>query len=121
MKSIVITPDGSVSLENLDGWKGIKRAIGGGYLEALAVGHDFTAYIDEDGKAKELEQNLVATKVVCTMLSKVGRVMFPGDFISGTLVIVGVRPSEDPEEGLLECDVPEHVTTTYFPKLRTSP
>jgi len=117
MKAIVIRPGERAVLQEVDGWNGIKAALGGGYLEAVPVGEDFTLYVDEDGIAKGLPYNEEATRVTETMLAAMKRrFAVTGDYIKGVAVFVGIR--HDPEEGGVECDIPERVIAEYFAPLK---
>ena len=58
---ILIKTDGSVSEIPNTGYESIRAAIGGGYLEAIPMGDGHAAYIDEEGKLKNLPINNVAS------------------------------------------------------------
>lgn len=98
MKALVITPE-SVEVVEKD-WEA-KNAIHdalGGWLEALPMGPNAHAFIDEDGKFKELPYNDLATKL-CFAL-QIG--LRPDDCIVGTMIVFGTKGSD-------EADVPEEV------------
>jgi hypothetical protein len=119
-KAIVVQPDGTVEIKYLDGWKGIKSELNGGYLELVPVsdGADnpgsYILFVDEDGISKELGRNQVATEAASKMLAKVGRTFLPGDYIKGVAVFIGQSMSNNPEEGCIESDLPQEVIDEYF-------
>ena len=106
MKAVIITPT-TIELRPITDL----RAALGGYLEALPVGEGFLCFIDEDGKAKQLPPNELATNVIQAMLAKRGRSLLPGDGIVGPAIFVSV--DEDGNEG----DLHESVIREYFPEL----
>lgn len=115
MKAVIVKADRTVRIAELNGWDDIKLAIGGDpFLQALPVGLDFTQYVDEDGIARGLPRNEVATNITKAMLKKLGRLMLPGDYIKGTAVYIGIKDSDDPEEGAVETDLPEKVIYDFF-------
>jgi hypothetical protein len=79
---ILIKTDGTVSEIPNTGYESIKTAIGGGYLEAVPMGNDHSAYIDEEGKLKNLPINPVATFLWYKRLRPMN------DFLCGDCVIV---------------------------------
>lgn len=90
---LVIKPDLSLEEKKLSSWDGIVKTVAQpeSYkpsLEVLQLGDNLVALIDEDGKARRLEMNPLATTVVRLRLLLVGRTMLPGDFISGNAVFV---------------------------------
>jgi hypothetical protein len=103
-KAIVISPK-NVSIEEVDGFQGAKEQLDGAYLELLNIREDACAFVDEEGKLKGLPINVLAT--LWFRLLKVG--LQPDDFIVGTVVVFGQKMSDNPEEGLVECDVPEDI------------
>lgn len=80
----------------------VLRALVGGWLQALNVTGDATMFLNEDGKAAGLVDNPVATR-----LAIAGPGLFPGDYIAGTVVVVGKRP--EGEMGEVCADVPQSV------------
>jgi hypothetical protein len=97
VEEIDIPDDGVSSLETL-------QRLVGGHIEAIHVpeqfgGDDATAYINEEGKFIEsCKPNMRATDFFVP-----GFGLFPGDYIAGTVVLVGFTPSGDHK------DVPEKV------------
>jgi hypothetical protein len=82
----------------------IKAELGGGYLEALrGMLAAAVCYLDEDGKSKGLPANAPATRF-CR--EHVG--LWPGDYIVGTMVVLGAMPGREEES-----DVPAWVVR-YF-------
>ena len=65
-----------------DSYKEIKELLGGGMLEYIDLGNSFGAYIDEEGKFKDLNVNGPVTKLFFIQ----NRTL---DSIMGTAVIVG--------------------------------
>jgi len=117
MKAVVITPFApsskmaSIEVKDIDGFHGAKAELGGGYIEVVPVGENFSLYVDEDGTAKGLTPNWPATLITKAMLANVGRMMLPGDYIKGVAVFVGIKEEDD---GLTECDLPEEVIKEFF-------
>lgn len=113
MKAVVLHPNKQPELHDFqgDGYDGIKQALAEGHLEVLCLRHDVVCYIDEDGKAKNLERNIHATFVVELMLLQDGRQMLPGDYISGTAVFIGATADGE------EADLPEDVIRMHFPSV----
>lgn len=66
----------------------------GGRIEALSLADDVSAYINEEGKFEDLPRNDAADRFVKHALHQVGRMMIPGDFVAGPLVITG-QPDDD--------------------------
>jgi hypothetical protein len=117
-KAVVIAANGHAEVKQLDGWNGIKTELNGGYLELVPLSDDVVLYVDEDGIAKGLPRNDLATTVVRNALAKVGRTLLPGDYIKGTAVFVGQAESDDPEEGMVESDLPQDFITYVRRHLR---
>lgn len=107
-KGIVITPDGEISVKEINDWEGIKAELNDAYLELISLG-GFNAYVDEEGKSKGLEPNPVASVVVQTLLRSLGRTLTPGDFISGNIVFLGQKAADNPEDGWVEGDLPHEI------------
>ena len=79
---ILIKTDGTVSEIPNTGYESIVAAIGGGFLEAIPMGNGHAAYIDEEGKLKNLPINPVATFLWYKRLQPMG------DFLCGDCVVV---------------------------------
>jgi hypothetical protein len=103
MKALIITPDDKVTIEEIDGYNGIKSKLDDGWLEVVRLTPTLVAYVDEEGKLKNLPHNECAT-IICSTFGKV-----PGDHIVGPCVVCGVKIGDDPEDGMVECDIPEYV------------
>jgi hypothetical protein len=101
MKAIVIKPGEQPEVKELNPEDGIKAELGGGWLEGLRFADNAHAFIDEEGKEKELPVNELATQL-CT---KYGVGLAESDVIVGTFIIVGTL-NEDGEAGGDEHDVP---------------
>lgn len=95
MRAIVIRPGDLPVVEDVDGFDGIREAIGG-WVEAVRCGvRDTCVLVDEDGRMKQLPLNHFAS-------------MFVGYPLLGTAVIVG---SGGEDFG----DVPEATVSRVFP------
>lgn len=95
---LVLTP-GSFRAEPLTVDRGLRsmQSLVGGSIEALSLGDETSAYINEEGKYKGLDRNDAADRFVRHALSKIGRTMIPGDYIVGPLVLMG-QPDDDGED-----------------------
>jgi len=109
-RAVILEPDGSGRVSTLEGYDDIKAALNGGWLEALRITDDIVAYIDEEGKMKNLPPNAIATGICREM--DIG--LHPDDFIVGPFVLCGQKQSDDPEEGLVDCDLPVEFMTRFF-------
>lgn len=85
------------------GLKSMQQLVGG-YIEALFLTDEVSAYINEEGKYNGSHRNEAGTALVKHALSTVGRTLIPGDFIAGPLVLMG--QSDDEGE---DTSVPESV------------
>lgn len=112
MRCVVIRPGEAPVIRNLKGWSGIKAELGGGYLELVPVGRNFTLYVDEDGIARGLPLNPLATRLARGMLAAAGRQLLQGDYIKGVAVFCGSRANG------AECDLPAKVIAEWFPELK---
>lgn len=88
MKTVVIGVDGSAKVCFLETLEDLQKAVGG-YIEAIPLGSDSSAYINEEGKLRRLPLNPVATAIAHRKNS-----LRLNDFIVGPMVILGV-PDED--------------------------
>ena len=112
---VIVQPDGTVQIKSIGGYTDIQAELNGGWLERVPIGAEFNLYVDEDGIAKQLPRNQVATDVVTRMLAKLERTLFPGDYIKGAAVFIGFVENEDPEEGHIESDLPQEIVDEFFP------
>jgi len=87
-KAIVILPDGKIIQEETSFDKFKDDHLKGGYIEMLRLNNESHAYIDEEGKIKNLPYNENATKL-CGMLN-VG--LGKNDVIVGPMCIFGTLP-----------------------------
>jgi hypothetical protein len=117
IKTVVVTPDCKTEIKYLDGWDGIKELIGADMLEIVNLGKGNCAYIDEEGKEKQLSANAIATGVVCRALDRRNHMLLPGDYLAGTVVFVSEKELPDPANGLVEDSVTDAFIQEYFPKL----
>ena len=114
-RAIVVQPNGSVEIKSLAGYNDIKAELNDGWLELVRVGEQFVLYVDEDGISKNLHRNQRATDVVVSMLAKLDRSLLPNDYIKGPAIFIGQSQSDDPEEGMVESDLPLEIINEYFP------
>lgn len=88
---LMVRPDGDASAVTLEATlETLRAAIGGGWLEAV-IGPDWFAYVDEDGKAKGLPVNGVATRLA----RAIGWGGQPGDYLSGPVLFLGANGSTE--------------------------
>lgn len=76
----VIQPDGSASVQTIDGSLDSFQSLVGGDIEMVPTNDGGSMYIHEDGKAQGLQPNPTATALVT---------LFPGDYIAGPAVLTG--------------------------------
>jgi hypothetical protein len=74
----------------------------GGYIEALSLTDEVSAYINEEGKIEGLPRNEAGDRLVKHALSTVGRTMLPGDYVAGPLVLMGQPDDEGYDTGVPE-------------------
>jgi hypothetical protein len=103
-----------VTVKQVEGWNGIKAELNDGYLEPVYLGNGIVMYVDEDGIAKGLPRNDIATIMTMNLLAEQGRSLMPGDYIKGGAVFVGQAERDDPEEGLIEVDLPQEFIDEHF-------
>lgn len=80
------------------------QSLVGGYIEALSLTDEVSAYINEEGKYNGAHRNEAGTALVKHALASVGRQLIPGDFIAGSLVLMG-QPDDEGED----TSVPESI------------
>lgn len=110
-KAIVITPDAKVTIKELANYDAIRTELNGGWLEALYPCVDVVAYIDEEGKLKNLPANPLATGLMINMLAETGRILIPGDYICGNIIFLGIKETDD---GRDDDNIPEAFVTKWF-------
>lgn len=109
MKVITLDHNGKAELKDIaNELDSLRSELGGGWLELIAVAEGVSAYIDEDGKSKNLPRNYQATTIVESGLASIGRRLLPGDFISGKIIFMN---SED------DADIPAWFVKRWFPNL----
>jgi len=92
-KAIIIEANGNVRRVEIEGYEDLNKAVGG-YIEGIRLGDTGQfAYLNEDGIALGLPYNEVATQLCYRR--NVG--LIPGDYIKGTMVIVGPADHEGNE------------------------
>jgi hypothetical protein len=111
--TIIVHPDGKVEKRDTNGWKDFKVILNDAYLEVVTLEENLCCFVDEDGISKGLPKNELATTVVRAILKKQGRVLV-GDSMRGVVIVVGSKQSENPEDGMVESDVPDAVIKEYF-------
>lgn len=90
--AVVIPVEGQIHTETIESADTALEAfqcLVGGYIEPIDLPNGDSAFVDEEGKLKGYPENLRASAPLA------GHLM-PGDYISGTFVIVG-QPNEDGE------------------------
>lgn len=96
MKTVVINVDGTAKVCDLNSLEDLQQAVGG-YIEAIALGNNASAYINEEGKLRSLPLNAVATAIAHRKNS-----LRLNDFIVGPMVILGI-----PDENGNDTDIPK--------------
>lgn len=98
MKAVLIEANGNVRRADLPDYQSLNQAVGG-YIELINFGDTgHFAYLNEDGIALGLPYNEKATKLCYK--HNVG--LIPGDFIKGTMVVVGPVDDEGNETDVSE-------------------
>lgn len=93
-RCLCINPDGKIWIEDVKGYLGFRRIIGG-YLEAIRLPRaDLSAFIDEQGKLHDLKYNPVATMLA---MACGFRFNYGDQGIVGPMIVVG-PPDENGEE-----------------------
>jgi len=88
-KAILIEVSGNVRRVEINSYDDLNRIVGG-YIEGIYLGETgHFAYLNEDGIALGLPMNRLATELCYRW--NVG--LIPGDYIKGSMVIVG--PADD--------------------------
>ena len=95
----------TIVIQKLANFKEIQKLVGGD-VEELLCGHEAIALINENGKSLNLPRNDVATTVINHFLNQIDRCLLPGDYISGTMVVVGRHNSKGDYT-----DVPKNVVS----------
>jgi len=112
MKALLITTSHIVEQIEVDGsLKAIQNAVGG-MIEALQMTPEVHAYIDEEGKLKEKEPNVLAT-MLCKKL-QVG--LMTGDIIVGDMILFGSLDENGETDGK-EHDYPTNPLICGFSKV----
>lgn len=110
VKALIIEPDGSYRIEEIDAGLPSMQAVVGGFIEAVSPstepgwpGGHWHAYCNEEGKNNRLPANRGAT-----VLAHAGG--WPaGDLLVGPVVFLGPDPKGEGDEG----DVPEELLTLW--------
>lgn len=111
MRAVVIEPGRQPMVVDVDGFDGCKKLLNDAYIEQITLFDDLVCRIDEDGKAKELKVNAIATQRIQRMLRDTGRSLMPFDFLVGTVIIIGQKYGDD---GMEDADMPQHLIDKYF-------
>jgi hypothetical protein len=97
MRAAIIPPEGEIRVEDIDASLDGLQAIVGGDIESVALtGTDLTAYIHGEGKYEGLARNPRATAIAH---------LFPGDFIAGTMIVLGPVDDEGNDTPLNPSDL----------------
>jgi hypothetical protein len=87
--ALVVYPDGYAAVRAVDGsLESWRECIGGGWLEAIS-GPGWCAFVDEEGKLKDLPPNLPAD----ALARELGWLGAPWDILAGPVVFAG--PPDD--------------------------
>lgn len=110
IKVLVIKPSGAYEVRQIDNTlHSLSGILDGGYLEALTINRFHSViYLDEDGKAKGLANNPLAT----TFVRRLGVGISHDDFIVGTIIVCG-------EYNGVEVNIPENVINIFQEMLKT--
>lgn len=108
--ALIVQPDGTAEIRDIDpGFMSIKEVLGGGWLEIITPNHPSSqefgywhAYVDEDGKAKNLPVNPAGT----AFANSIG--WHSGDTLRGPVVFLGEGGTGE-DAGAEEADVPPQV------------
>lgn len=94
IKVLIIKPDESITIQEISPTLENLQSIVGGYIELIPFGPMANAYINEDGIALNLPRNQLATMLAEHFLNKMGRILLRGDYIKGTMIVVGLSDDE---------------------------
>lgn len=86
IKAVVVDPDGTARLAEIENSLGGFQAVVGGYIEGV-FGEEATVYVDEEGLLKHLPMNPLATLFA-------QRVLGAGVVLHGTVLILGPGDGE---------------------------
>ncbi len=103
-KALIVREDGSLEVKELDDYAAVKAAVGG-YLEALYLGKEAVAYIDEEAKIKATPPPF---NRCATMLARKLAGIADNDVVLGPVVILGTLAANGEYDGE-EHDVPPRV------------
>jgi hypothetical protein len=91
MKAVAIRANGTIEDIEIDSdLASLQKAVGG-YIEVLQMTPEVHAYLDEEGKLKGKEPNVMAT-MLCKKL-KIG--LLPGDIIAGDMILFGTTDENE--------------------------
>ena len=100
ISALVIQTDGGHEVVDIEPTlEAFKEAVGG-WLEPVSSGEDWLAYVDEEGRIKQLPINTRATALA-------RHLGWPGDFLVGPVVFVGQERRG--EDGAVEVSVPPRI------------
>lgn len=104
MIDVLVIQPGSWKAERktIDGKLDAFQQLVGGYIEALSLTDEVSAYINEEGKLDGLPRNEAADRLVKHALRTVGRGLIPGDYIAGPLVLTGQPDDDGDDQGVPE-------------------
>lgn len=90
MKALVITPEGTTTVEEITPDLDTLQKLVGGYIEAAPTDGSVTVYVNEEGKVYGLPINEVGTR----LYYKLAPFMEGVDILVGTIVILGAPDDE---------------------------
>lgn len=76
-KALVITPEGHLTLVTINSFKDIQKYVGGTFTPAITDFTRFTVFVHDEGILKQLEPNLLASRLVGGILVGPAVVMGP--------------------------------------------
>ena len=106
MQAIVIEPNKPPLLREIGGYDDLV-AIVGGYLEAVAFTPETVAYVDEEAKVRG-DRRPAVNALATHLCNAVGTPLGPGDWIAGTMVLVGTLDEDGRHDGE-DHDLPQGV------------
>lgn len=92
VRAVRIAPQGTIEVVHYDGLDELQALVGGNVeVVQLNIGDQIAAgYFDEDGKAKGLPLNAIATRYTVGLAK--------GDYIAGPMVVIGNETGPDGED-----------------------
>jgi hypothetical protein len=86
VRALIVKPDGSARVEDVNPGRIAEDHLGGGWLECVTLDDaGLHAYVDEEGKFKGLAENVLATRLVEQYIHGFAKT----DYIAGNAVFLG--------------------------------